>query len=58
MIRIQSIADYRVHGIRDDYIHTDIPENSCKLACVRLQLLQKDELWSWGKLEKSGEEGW
>eukprot|EP00903_Cladosiphon_okamuranus_P017118 g15771.t1 len=23
-----------------------------------IQVLQKDELWSWGKLEKSGEEGW
>ncbi|CBJ29090.1 pleckstrin homology (PH) domain-containing protein [Ectocarpus siliculosus] len=23
-----------------------------------IKLLQKDELWSWGKLEKSGEEGW
>lgn len=22
------------------------------------QVLQKDELWSWGKLEKTGEEGW
>lgn len=33
-------------------------KNPVTSLVVRLQVLQKDEQWSWGKLEKSGEEGW